>query len=187
MFDLPYRLASRARLVASEVAEQFAGLVAILNGGLTAANFSRRAGIRNVHKAAPMAVVPVQCRVRGVAGAALPNPGIVRMRCLAPRRTATTAWVPFRMTYHCSAQHDWAAPGGGSVLGPISGTFRYGGADGLATAIALVDGPSDTILIDIPPAAALGFADVVAQMELTAGAAGLFHVLTVWYKAQHVR
>jgi fermentation-respiration switch protein FrsA (DUF1100 family) len=67
MIEIPVRLASRARLLAADVAAAFAPLVAAINGGLGVEHFSPGRWIANAVKAAPRSYIAVTIDVPRIA------------------------------------------------------------------------------------------------------------------------
>lgn len=60
LFTIPVRLASKAALLAADVAAAFASVVDAVNGGLNAANYAPGSWILNAHKTAPKTIGVLQ-------------------------------------------------------------------------------------------------------------------------------
>jgi hypothetical protein len=186
VIDLPFRLQGRPRLLAAEVAEFFAPLVALINGGLTARNFARRAGIRNQQKERPCAYAVVKARALRTAGV----PTTVKLAALAPQGSD---WSCIGIRFHLEyAGGIDAFP----TPTPYEGTFNYGGSTGRDNAEAFDSTGWDGVTSLV--SAEGGFevdwgiedpitGDVLAEVDLTAGNAPMVFVLTAIFRTRHQR
>jgi hypothetical protein len=88
---VPVRLASRARLLAADVAAAFAPLVAAINGGLSGENYAPGRAIANANKAQPRSVSVLQFVIAG-GGVPVPVTTQYNQRMSARAPGATVEW-----------------------------------------------------------------------------------------------
>jgi hypothetical protein len=174
MISIPVRLASRARLLAADVAAAFAPIVAGINGGLDASHFAPGRWLANVMKATPRSYAPVQIHIMkiGATGASTYS-----MR-VAPSVAALYA-------FRWKVTQDSGSPA-------WDGTVKlYRNGVQIGTTRTLVGATSGTVIIDeaLASAATDGdttFAVEVNPTDLKAGIIGNL-TITIECKAPHVR
>jgi hypothetical protein len=88
---IPVRLASRARLLAADVAAAFAALVNAINGGLSGENYAPGHAIANANKAQPRSVSVLQFVIASV-GVVAPLTKQYSQRMSARAPGATVEW-----------------------------------------------------------------------------------------------
>jgi hypothetical protein len=176
MLSIPVRLASRARLLAADVAAAFAPIVALINGNLAAENYAPGAIIANAAKQSANAIVPVQI-----------------FTALTPQGATTT--YRFRVMPSVAPLHAirWTATrthlqAGGPNFSATIKLFRDAVQKG--TTQAIVDPASGAIFIDEVLDVAPTDADSEWSVEVVVSTAGdsiPSLVFAVWFKAPHVR
>jgi hypothetical protein len=172
LLSIPVRLASRARLLAADVAAAFAPIVAAVNGGLDASNYAPGARIPNSLKSAPRSIFALEAHLTGyVAGVtytlAIPvGVGIAEEMLLEPFQwdvMVSNHWITGTAKLYVD----------GVQVGTTQNYAVAGNTRVSTEALALAP-------------AAIGSVHVEIVCTASSGATGNLHVI-VWCKAPHVR
>jgi len=183
MADLPFKLRGRWQLVSADIVALFAPLVTQINGVLSAANFSRKAGIRAAQRDVQHNTLTTACRVNGLI--TVPTSGI-KMVCPSPKRFKTAyntdplanVWVNYALTFMY---------GGG---GPCTGSLGYGGSEsapGTHTQNFTLAAAGTAILNTTGDNGDPATGNVFGLLNITAGAAPGDLVLVAWWRGVHSR
>ncbi|HEY6015720.1 MAG TPA: hypothetical protein VIU16_02950 [Gaiellaceae bacterium] len=171
--EIPYRIASRARFYAGNLADSFAALLAAVNGGLDARNYAPGARIPNAMKTNPRAVFALQMHLSNFAA------GTYIMRVPGPIGLGALLVEPFQWD---------VVLGYGKTLTGTAKLYMDGVQRGTTKNYADPAGPNriSTEAIVMAPVSIAGLYVEIVVASVTGVSPGDLSAI-VWCKAPHVR